>query len=165
MKTKKLHLIYLLTLALFSNNLSAQLEGEVDVNIDSLFASANYYDLNKALKQPEKVYYLDLSMQKLDSLPDSIHIFKNLESLDLSFNRLDSLPSSITQLEKLKFLNLSGCYELESLPEDLKKLKSLEELHIQDMTLPDSVAAMNNAEIQRAVRALPWAKVYFDTPK
>ena len=131
------------------------LENEISVNIDSLFSNTHYLSLNKALLNPDKVYSLDLSMQKMEELGDSISLFVNLESLDISFNRFKSLPESIISLPNLKYLSISGCYDLESIPDNLQKLSNLEELRVEDMM------ALPHDEIQRAIKALPWAKVYF----
>ena len=131
------------------------LENEVSVNIDSLFSNTHYLSLNKALLNRDKVYSLDLSMQKIEELGDSISLFVNLESLDISFNRFKSLPESIISLPNLKYLSISGCYDLETIPDNLQKLSNLEELRVEDMM------ALPHDEIQRAIKALPWAKVYF----
>jgi Leucine-rich repeat (LRR) protein len=131
------------------------LENEISVNIDSLFSNTHYLSLNKALLNPDKVYSLDLSMQKMEELGDSISLFVNLESLDISFNRFKSLPESIISLPNLKYLSISGCYDLETIPDNLQKLSNLEELRVEDMM------ALPHDEIQRAIKALPWAKVYF----
>jgi Leucine-rich repeat (LRR) protein len=131
------------------------LENEVSVNIDSLFSNTHYLSLNKALLNPDKVYSLDLSMQKIEELGDSISLFVNLESLDISFNRFKTLPESIISLPNLKYLSISGCYDLETIPDNLQKLSNLEELRVEDMM------ALPHDEIQRAIKALPWAKVYF----
>lgn len=139
---------------LFSIHLQAQFENEVEVNIDSLFSNTHFTDINEALKSPDKVHSLDLSMQKLEELTDSIKLFTNLESLDISFNRFKKLPESITSLNKLKKLSVSGCYDLEALPENMQLLESLEEFRIEDMQ------ALPNSEKQRAIRLIPWAKVY-----
>ena len=154
---------YLLsTLLIFSLILSQKsfaqdydLENEVSVNIDSLFSNTHYLSLNKALLNPDKVYSLDLSMQKIEELGDSISLFVNLESLDISFNRFKTLPESIISLPNLKYLSISGCYDLETIPDNLQKLSNLEELRVVDMM------ALPHDEIQRAIKALPWAKVYF----
>jgi Leucine-rich repeat (LRR) protein len=154
---------YLLSTLLISSLILSQksfaqdydLENEVSVNIDSLFSNTHYLSLNKALLNPDKVYSLDLSMQKIEELGDSISLFVNLESLDISFNRFKSLPESIISLPNLKYLSISGCYDLETIPNNLQKLSNLEELRVEDMM------ALPHDEIQRAIKALPWAKVYF----
>ena len=156
----KYYLLYTLLISslILSQKSFAQdydLENEVSVNIDSLFSNTHYLSLNKALLNPDKVYSLDLSMQKIEELGDSISLFVNLESLDISFNRFKSLPESIISLPNLKYLSISGCYDLETIPDNLQKLSNLEELRVEDMM------ALPHDEIQRAIKALPWAKVYF----
>ena len=123
----KYYLLYTLLISslILSQKSFAQdydLENEVSVNIDSLFSNTHYLSLNKALLNPDKVYSLDLSMQKIEELGDSISLFVNLESLDISFNRFKSLPESIISLPNLKYLSISGCYDLETIPDNLQKL-------------------------------------------
>ncbi|XVF70258.1 hypothetical protein PTKIN_Ptkin11bG0146500 [Pterospermum kingtungense] len=45
---------------------------------------------------------------------------------------LASLPSSIDALKCLKILNLSGCYKIENLPENLQQVELLDELDLSD---------------------------------
>ncbi len=58
-----------------------------------------YTNLEEALKEPEKVYNLDLSKKKLNEFPMEILKFTNLRSLKLYKNRIDSIPDEISQLK------------------------------------------------------------------
>lgn len=91
---------------------------------DSVFV---YTKLEDAIKEPEKVYNLDLSKQKLDSFPSEIFQFKNLRTLNLSRNKIKSIPKQIKELTYLRELNLSRNKIKEFIPEvclltNLKKL-------------------------------------------
>lgn len=98
-----------------------------------LFDPAYYDDLNKALSEPDKVKYLNISMQKITALNPEIGKLKNLTRLDLSFNKFTVLPESIGALENLEYLNLSGCYNMIKAPEGLSNLKKLKLLEMKDM--------------------------------
>jgi Leucine-rich repeat (LRR) protein len=66
--------------------------------------------------------------------PDKSGQLKNLTELDLSGNRLKSIPSEIKVLNNLSILDLSN-NELESLAQDVKELKNLKELNLADNNL------------------------------
>ncbi|MGI8500556.1 MAG: COR domain-containing protein, partial [Hassallia sp.] len=75
--------------------------------------------IKKAAK--DRVAKLNLSSQKLTSLPAEIGQLSNLSELNLSYNQLTKLPKEITQLSKLKSLALSG-NQLITLPPELGQL-------------------------------------------
>ena len=50
-----------------------------------------YHDLEKALREPEKVYRLDLSGKKPKEVPEGVRQLKNLNALDLGKNKLREL--------------------------------------------------------------------------
>ncbi len=106
--------------------------------------SDNY---EEAVKKATEIKYLDLSLQKLNELPD-LSPFINLEWLDISFNRMTSMHPSICKLTKLKYLNISGLYNITSLPECIKNLTKLDTLKMVDMRLSD-------AEIKKVQKLLP----------
>lgn len=123
------------------------------ITLDTMIFSPHYYtDLQKALAEADNVWYLDLSMQKLRSIPEDIGKLKNLKYLDLSFNLVTSLPASIAQLPKLEVLKISGLYNMPHLPEFLYEMKHLRELHALDLRVPPE-------ELQRLKEALPNTRV------
>merc|ERR1711892_780818 len=67
---------------------------------------------------------LDLSNNKIGSLPHNIGAFKMLENLNLSFNMIQSIPSTFQQLKHLKEISLSH-NQLTSFPLSLLNLKQL----------------------------------------
>ncbi|MFZ9847931.1 MAG: leucine-rich repeat domain-containing protein [Flavobacteriales bacterium] len=89
-------------------------------------------DLREALKTPETITCLDLSMQKLKVLPADVMKFSNLECLDLSFNTFSTLPDSLVKLTKLKYLNLDGTRYMPKLPAVLAKMPSLKRVDVKD---------------------------------
>lgn len=60
---------------------------------------------------------------------ESIGLFSNLTTLDLSFNKLSSLPADITNLRHLTYLDLAG-NKFEYLPKHIMKLVSLGQLKV-----------------------------------
>ncbi len=64
--------------------------------------------VEEALKDRLKVRHLDLSNQGLQQLPDSLYLFKNLESIDLSENQLTVLDLKGAPLERVYSLKLKG---------------------------------------------------------
>lgn len=104
-----------------------------------------YTSLESALKEPEKVYRLQLKGSfKMDSLPDAIFEFSNLQELTVKRCRLLILNSRIKQLQHLQYLNLDH-NRLVSLPEELCLLPALKILVIsRNMihSLPENIGKM-----------------------
>ena len=65
-------------------------------------------DLKKALQDPDRVYQLDLSNQRLETIPEEIAQFKRLEALKLSDNKIRKIGTVFQKLVQLEFLELSG---------------------------------------------------------
>lgn len=119
-----------------------------EVQLDNKRFSENWFsDLEEAKKNPDKVLYLDLSLQKLKQFPTVIFTFKNLKELHLSYNYWPSIPAGLNKLQHLELLDLSGNYYMNKLPADLEQLTFLEKLIIKDNKL-------TAAEVSRAQKAL-----------
>ena len=93
---------------------------------------------------------LNLSQNKLTSLPDNISGLKNLKVLNLSQNELTSLPGTIPSMSQLQILNLSQ-NKLTSLPSQVKVLKNLVILNLKDsgISLDIFLANFTNRSILR----------------
>ncbi len=143
-------MIKLLTITLFSLSF-LQVKAQL-YSADELDTLTVYSDLNVALKNPDIVYSLDLSKQKLtefpreifrfknlnvlklnknkiEQLPDSIFVFKYLQELDLSKNKFTEIHDSIYGFNHLKKLNLSD-NKIEIISYKIANLNKLEELYI-----------------------------------
>lgn len=105
--------------------------------------------LSEALKEPRKVYRLNLSNQELSNFPLEIINMLNLETLNLNNNHLMKIPVEIAKLNNLKELNLSSNL-LENLPTEISKLIRLEVLQLNDNrleNLPFEIARLNRLKI------------------
>lgn len=146
------YLLILLSILLISSNFFAQTE----VKLDSLRFTASWFnDLDEARANPDKVLYLDLSLQKIKDFPREILSFKNLKRLYLPYNYWPSIPEEINALSKLEVLDLSGNYYLNRLPNNLKELTLLKELIIKDHRL-------NAGELERIRELLPDCEIITD---
>jgi len=88
-----------------------------------------YYSLEEALREPEKVYKLNLSGQKLKAFPTEVYNLPNLHMLDLSDNKIQEIPSDIKQLPYLTMLNLYN-NKLRVLHPDMQYLGELRYLYL-----------------------------------
>lgn len=128
--------------------------GWAQLPLEPVIFDPHYFEsLEQALKYPDSVWYLDLSLQKLKSLPPEIGKLKNLRVLNISFNHFTSLPETIGELENLEVLDISGNYALNRLPSSLARLKKLREIYVIDHRFPPS-------EIAKLKSWFPNAKIY-----
>ncbi|MFT6997767.1 MAG: Leucine-rich repeat (LRR) protein [Cryomorphaceae bacterium] len=99
--------------------------------LDSLQLNKEYTNLNEALKNPEKVYRLNLSNQKLQFSDSIWSQFTNLQYLSFKNDHLKEIPEGVGFLKNLKVLDLSG-NDFEVLPSSFENLTNLEELFLND---------------------------------
>jgi len=91
-----------------------------------------YTSIEEALKNPEKVYNLNLSNQNNVVVPKEAWAkFTNLETLSFKNDHLKEIPQEIGDLPNLKVLDLSG-NDFTALPQSLRKLNHLEELYLNE---------------------------------
>lgn len=80
---------------------------------------------------------LDLSLNLIEVLPESIKIWTKLKKLNLCHNNLTYLPhNGIKRLKKVKNLNISA-NKISSLPRSIKGLKSLTNLNAEENYLEE----------------------------
>lgn len=98
---------------------------------------------NKLLTIPDSIFGfmhlmdLNLSFNCIETLPDGICLLDKLKKLNISNNRIKRLPSNMDQLRRLVKLNLA-CNELEHLPISLGNIPSLKIVLIFDNPLSSS---------------------------
>lgn len=82
-----------LFLCAFGNVAHAQLLSQT-----ALDSTQEFYSIASALKEPDKVYRLQLTKKKYKVLPEEIRQFKNLNALDIGKNKLKELPEWLGEL-------------------------------------------------------------------
>ncbi|CAH0518638.1 unnamed protein product [Peronospora belbahrii] len=82
-----------------------------------------------ALERVPQLQCLDLSNNKLRTLPDAVYTLQHLKTLNVQQNRLTTLSTDVEKLTELEMLNVCD-NELKTLPvkqlETLEKLKTLQ---------------------------------------
>lgn len=71
-------------------------------------ACRRFTSIEEALKTPEIACVLDLSGQKLSSLPDGLDKLTDLQQLNLSNNVFTSVPSELLKIQSLMLINLGN---------------------------------------------------------
>jgi len=79
-----------------------------------------------------------------EELPRDIDALLALTELNLIEKNITKLPESIGNLKNLKILNLSGNYELKSVPDSIDNLIHLEELHLDYIPLKNLPKNLDN---------------------
>ncbi|PAN31366.1 hypothetical protein PAHAL_5G414000 [Panicum hallii] len=84
------------------------------------------------------------------SFLDTISTLSNLEYLDLSRNMVYSIPDSFCSLSKLHTLDLTGCYNLIRLPENVDDMDMLKFLIVKDCRI-----LINTSNLQSNKHVIP----------
>lgn len=118
-------ILYIFVLFISSQVVSSQ------ITMDSTKIKREYTSLEEALKNPDKVYNLNLSNQNISIPKEAWAKFTHLETLSFKNDHLKEIPQEIGELKNLKFLDLSG-NDFKSLPKSFSNLNHLEELYLND---------------------------------
>jgi Leucine-rich repeat (LRR) protein len=105
-----------------------------------------YTSISEALKEPEKVFRLNLSNQNINISNENWSKFINLEYLNLKGDHLKEIPDGITTIKSLKSIDLSG-NDFIYLPQKFLNLTNLEELFLNDekyLNLPKTLNLLSN---------------------
>ena len=112
---------FLLATLVLTSGLSAQFDANREINFQSL---------TEALREPLRVYHLNLADQNLQTVPREILEMPNLISLDLSGNAIKSLEGvDFSSLKKLQYLEMAD-NQLREIPEDF-----IQNLPVQELIL------------------------------
>lgn len=111
----------------------------------------NASSLKQHIETAEKTGTCNLSKQGITEFPGELgRLVKNLRNLDLSDNKLPSVPPMIGQFTMLKNLNLNQ-NRLCRLPDDIGNLKKLETLHVSHNRLDALPQTLNKLSSLRDV--------------
>jgi Leucine-rich repeat (LRR) protein len=101
----------------------------------SLFAqnsSKNYLTIKEARLRPiDSVFYIRANKARLKSFPSEILQYHNLKGLDISNNKIRTIPDSLKFLRELRVLRLENI-KLAAFPSQICALSNLEELILDD---------------------------------
>ena len=120
---------------------------------------------NNAVKEhcetAKKTGVFKLSQKRLSEFPDVLYGIKShLRILDLSENRLNSLPTDIGTFEKLKHLKVNK-NKLGLLPESLGHLQKLESLSVCDNEIRGLPQSLSNLTHLKKVSGFQNGKFFF----
>lgn len=157
MKIPKMKNLLLMLLAILW--LPAVSQTEVNVMDTVTMSPHRYTDLNEALKNPDHVWYLDLTFGgdmdgKLTTFPAEICTsFPNLRRLYIAYNKFSTMPEEIGSMAKLEYLDISGNYLMKKLPEGMKNLAGIKTIVIKDHKF------MPESEIEKLRSWLPECEI------
>jgi Leucine-rich repeat (LRR) protein len=83
----------------------------------------DFADLFKKLSSVKTLKYLDISENKLTTLPKEIGLLTSLEYLVIGQNAISALPEEFFNLANLKILNVYGSYGYKISETELQKIK------------------------------------------
>jgi hypothetical protein len=109
-------------------------------------------DLAELYNEAEEIGQLNLSMNRLTVLPETIEMFSNLKVLDLSRNQLESIKH-LSLCVSLQTLNLSGNV-LKSISEGLFNLKCLTHLDLSYNQLTVNNFMINSFRFNKMLKSL-----------
>lgn len=125
-------LIAFCTMLFGTSQVHAQLGGH---SVGDYFLEDGYSDdLSEAVKNPDAVIYLDLSLRspKLTETPDGVYTCTKVKELDLSYNRVKSVGDGIGNLTDLELIDLSGNHYLKNISDEIAKCTKLKEIRLKD---------------------------------
>jgi hypothetical protein len=97
---------------------------------------------------PDTIYGISFSKNKLDSIPYEIIRYKNLKHLNLEKNKLTTIPDFISKFEELNVLIL-GKNKLQFFPNQVLSLSNLTELQLSRNeidSIPDGINQLIHLE-------------------
>lgn len=100
------------------------------------------------LKLTKCLRTLELSENKLPSIPREIGSFTLLKSLNISHNRLTSIPAEVGNLKKLEAFSMSN-NRITTLPASLSKLQAVRDVNLSHNKLsvfPTQLAGLKNLD-------------------
>ena len=139
-------IIVIISLSLFSQTHFLYSQDSLNINLDTCII---YKSIESALKNPEKVFILDLSKEGYKVFPQEILQFENLVSLKLAKNKLSVIPDEIKQLRYLEILAL-GKNNFSTFPVSITNLPNLKKLYIDQneiTAIPHDINKLQKLEV------------------
>jgi Leucine-rich repeat (LRR) protein len=146
------------------------------LNTTQLDMQRTYDNLDSALANPEKVYKLTLTKQKIKMLPEEFGTLVNLQQLIISECKLKEIPMQIKSCKNLQMIVFSS-NKIRVIPVEMRELKNLEILYLgknKILEIPNwmgtltklrrldiSRNAITPADVANARRMLPKADVTY----
>jgi len=114
------------------------------LNENDLAAAPVVNSIEDAMKDPLRVNRLDLTGNKLTTIPAEVYKLTNLQELVLNNNKLKTLPQEISGLKHLEILYLNGNigFNLEQAFPVIAKISSLRELWLRESqytSIPENI--------------------------
>lgn len=116
--------------------------------------SSYYWELHKLgsiacrIGEIEFLKYLNAKRTNVSELPVLIGCLSKLVELDLSYNNnLETLPDTICNLRTLEVLSINDCKGLKALPIEFGSIETLKNLNAEGLTVlnfPDSIGRLSN---------------------
>lgn len=122
--------ILVLFVMFISKNATAQITTDSSLLIIE-HRSIEYRSIEEALKNPQNVYKLNLSNQRIQFSDTLWAKFTNLKYLSLKNDSLAEIPAGIGNIKTLEVLDLSG-NDFRILPSTFINLSNLQELYLND---------------------------------
>ena len=104
-----------------------------------------FKSMEVALANPDEVYRLDLSKQKLTEVPAEIQKFKNLQELHLDRNKIELVPDFLAQLKYLQIFS-AGQNKIDSITPAFWTLRNLRRLDFSDNFLTEIPESIENLQ-------------------
>ncbi len=174
---KNILFLFLILIISFITCISTARAQQRLLNDEDLDKEPVFIFLAEALKNPTKVYKLNLSRQQLKEIPKEIYQFVNLQRIDLSYNNISEIPKEIGLLKNLQSLDLTknkikelpatisllthldeflmGNNLLQKIPDSMFKLKRLTLLELENNKIPQK-------ELTKLQRAMPKCEIIYE---
>jgi len=130
--------IFIFFLFIISYDCCAQLLDSV-----TLARQIEYTDLALALKNPEKVYKLNLRKTKLKKVPNEVYTLINLQVLNISKNKLVEIPKEIIALKNLEVLDVSA-NDIDTLYPEIGQLVNIRKLILNQNVIAHLPSTIGN---------------------
>ena len=131
-------IIFFIGVCMLSLLSKAQLLDSIAIDTMPVFKS-----MEEAMVNPDRVYRLDLTRDKLEKVPEGIKEFKNLNELILAKNKLLELPDFLVELKFLQRLSVAK-NKFEVFPPQICRMTELIHLNVSQNLIPGFPTCIGN---------------------